>query len=62
MGTAMLRRSLHEYVDHYHMERNHQGLDNRLITPMPAQTRAVERTRCRARLGGILNYYECIAA
>jgi transposase InsO family protein len=30
IGTAMLRRSLHEYIDHYHMERNHQDLDNRL--------------------------------
>ena len=62
MGMAMLRHSLHEYVDHYHMERNHQGLDNRLITPMPAQARTMERTHCRARLGGILNYYERIAA
>ena len=23
LGTTMLRRSLYEYVDHYHMERNH---------------------------------------
>ena len=62
LGTAMLRRSLHEYVEHYYMERNHQGLDNRLNTPLPAQTCIAERTQRRARLGGILNYYERIAA
>lgn len=40
-----------------HGERNHQGLDNRLInTPsdVPDLGRAIER---KERLGGILNYY-----
>jgi hypothetical protein len=39
------------------VERNHQGLDNRLISKprdAPDLTSAVE---CRERLGGILNYY-----
>jgi putative transposase len=31
MGQASLRRAVAEYVDHYHRERNHQGLENRLI-------------------------------
>jgi hypothetical protein len=30
----MPARSLREYVNHYHRERNHQGIGNRLITPM----------------------------
>ena len=32
-----LRRAVAEYMDHYHAERNHQGLKNRLIHA-PADT------------------------
>ena len=31
IGQASLRRAVAEYMDHYHGERNHQGLENRLI-------------------------------
>ena len=31
IGQASLRRAVAEYMAHYHGERNHQGLDNRLI-------------------------------
>jgi len=51
-----------EYTEHYHVERNHQGLDNRLIEERQRVldlNSAVER---RERLGGILNYYERRAA
>ena len=30
-GERRLRRTLAEFVAHYHRERNHQGLDNQLI-------------------------------
>jgi len=30
-GEGSVRRAIHEFVLHYHYERNHQGLDNRLI-------------------------------
>jgi len=33
MGEASLRHILHQYLAHYHTERNHQGLDNQLIEP-----------------------------
>ena len=33
IGQGMLRRALQAYVARYHLERNHQGLDNALITP-----------------------------
>jgi hypothetical protein len=46
-----------EYVEHYHDERNHQGLDNRLISGPPV-TDGTGRMRCRRRLGGLLNFYE----
>ena len=31
LGERYFRRALKEFVDHYHRERNHQGLENRLI-------------------------------
>jgi len=31
VGEASLRRAVAEYMAHYHAERNHQGLNNRLI-------------------------------
>ena len=35
VGQASLRRAVAEYMNHYHAERNHQGLENRLIN-LPA--------------------------
>ena len=37
-----------------HQERNHQGLDNRLIAGTPV----IDMTSRRPRLGGLLNFYE----
>src|SRR6516225_3542930 len=31
IGQASLRRAVREYIEHYHRERNHQGLGNRLL-------------------------------
>jgi putative transposase len=56
-GERHLRRTIAEYVEHYHRERNRQGLGNVLIdnrTHRPTGT----RIRRRPRLGGLLNYYE----
>jgi putative transposase len=53
-GEDSLRNAIGEFVAHYHFERNHQGLGNRLIVPMETTTGAVERGQ---RLGGLLNYY-----
>jgi transposase InsO family protein len=57
IGERHFRRAVAEYVEHYHQERNHQGLDNRLIagTPVIDITSRVQR---RPRLGGLLNFYE----
>jgi len=30
-GEDALRTSIRQFVDHYHLERNRQGLENRLI-------------------------------
>jgi transposase InsO family protein len=34
LGEWHLRRTIREYVEHYHQERNHQGLENQLIEPV----------------------------
>jgi transposase InsO family protein len=57
IGERHFRRILREFVDHYHRERNHQGLENRLIDES-APRRREGRIRRRPRLGGLLNYYE----
>jgi putative transposase len=57
MGERHFRRAVAEYVEHYHRERNHQGLDNRLIADTPTSDRT-GRVRRRPRLCGLLNFYE----
>ena len=59
-GERHLRRTIAEYVEHYHRERNHQGLANELIEGAPV-VNYVGRIRRRPRLGGLLNYYACAA-
>jgi putative transposase len=60
LGESHLRRVVSEYVEHYHLERNHQGVGNRLLTPTELAVRhtngnaPVER---HERLGGLLNFY-----
>jgi transposase InsO family protein len=56
-SEASLSRALTEYVAHYHAERNHQGVDNRLLEPLDASIAANEAVYRHERLGGILNYY-----
>ena len=60
-GEDALRKAVYEFVVHYHTERNHQALGNRLIVPVTTEdtTGTVER---RQRLGGLLNYYHRQAA
>ena len=56
LGERHFRHAITEFVEHYHRERNHQGLDNRLIAGTPVTDRT-GRVRCRQRLGGLLNFY-----
>jgi len=63
-GEQSLRRTLREYLVHYHAERNHQGKDNVLL--FPTATKAINRVDgpigCKERLGGLLKYYHRDAA
>jgi putative transposase len=56
-GQALLKKALSEFVDHYHTERNHQGLENQLIDPGDEVGQTIGIIECRERLGGLLRYY-----
>jgi len=56
-GEDMLRRTVCSYIGHYHRERNHQGLENRLIEAGEEVGRKAGGIQCREHLGGLLRYY-----
>jgi transposase InsO family protein len=60
-GKDSLQYAIRQFMAHYHAERNHQGLENRLLRSAPAAAPALPLQR-RQRLGGMLNYYHCAAA
>lgn len=60
LGERHLRWLVTEYVEHYRLERNHQGLGNELIDPPEQAGRGP--VACRERLGGLLRYYHRMAA
>ncbi len=57
LGERHLRHAVGEFVEHDHLERNHQGLDSRLLTALPAPSNDTAPVARRERLGGLLNYY-----
>ena len=59
--AARSERSLREFSHHYHGERNHQGLGNKLIDSQPNAWNG-SAVECRERLGGLLRYYYRAAA
>jgi hypothetical protein len=61
-GEKMLRHAITNFCDHYHRERNHQGLENRLIVPNENVGRSAVEIVCDERLGGLLKYYRRKAA
>jgi hypothetical protein len=61
-GEGSLRKGIQEFIAHYHFERNHQGLGNRLIIADECATTQRGAVLRRERLGGVLNYYYRAAA
>jgi len=61
-GRKSLENAVREYIEHYHSERNHQGLGNELIEPVHGAGVVAGRIECRERLGGTLKYYHRRAA
>jgi len=60
LGERHLRQIVAEYVEHYHLERNHQG--TRKQADRPAVMNQGARVKRRERLGGMLNFYHREAA
>jgi transposase InsO family protein len=56
-GVTSLYRAIAQYVQHYHRERNHQGLENDIIQSGSEVGVAHGRILRRQRLGGMLTYY-----
>jgi putative transposase len=57
LGERHLRHAVREYTEHYHFERNHQGIDNALIDDRRGKTNMSGDIEHFERLGGLLNYY-----
>jgi transposase InsO family protein len=57
VGQGSLRRAVTQYSEHYHTERNHQGLENRLVRPISTVAASDGSVRRRERLGGMLNFH-----
>ena len=62
LGERHLRHGVKEYTEHCHVERNHQGLDNRLIEEQQGVVDLTSAIARHERLGGVLNYYARSAA
>ena len=57
LGEKHLRPAIREYIEHYHKERNHQGLDSRIISADDSVGGSEGDITKRSRLGGFLNYF-----
>ena len=56
LGEHALSYVIHQYLMYYHTERNHQGLDNQLITLEEGVGGHLGPVVRRERLGGLLSY------
>ena len=58
-GESSLRRATSYYLEHYRVERAHQGVGNERIER--AESFGAGEVDCTERLGGLLKHY-CLAA
>ena len=56
-GEQSLHRAIREYVEHYHLERPHQGLGNEVILRPKLRPSSRADIYCEERLGGLLKHY-----
>jgi putative transposase len=59
-GETSLRRAITQFLEHYHLERPHQGQGNQLLFPFPVSRPPTNpaRVQCHERLGGLLKFYQ----
>jgi transposase InsO family protein len=62
MGPAGLRHLVSQYLEHYHRERPHAGLDGAVIEPDPLLANRSGAIARKDRLGGLLTMYHRVAA
>src|SRR6266702_2973671 len=56
LGERSMYYAIQQYLAHYHHERNHQGLDNHVISREGAVGDQTDPVARRERLGGLLSY------
>lgn len=56
-GEKTFRHAVTNFVEHFHIERNHQGLENKIIKPEDSVGKSTGEIVCSERLGGLLKYY-----
>ena len=56
-GEKAMRNAVNQYLEHYHAERPHQGLGNRLIVPTQKTQQLNAKIETTERLGGLLRSY-----
>jgi putative transposase len=61
-GEKSLRQAVTAFLEHYHEERNHQGLGNEIMIPDDEVGAVAGTIACQERLGGLLRYYHRKAA
>jgi putative transposase len=57
LGEKSLEAAIIDYMDHFHTERNHQGMGNRLLISGREVGDKAGDVMCREWLGGLLRYY-----
>ena len=57
LGERHLRQAMTDFTEHYHVERNHQGLNNELIDDRCGAAEMNGDVEWHERLSGVLNYY-----
>jgi putative transposase len=66
LGLRHLDYLCEQFVEYYHFERPHQGLNNERIIASPVEETddviSLESIRCSTRLGGLLKSYSRMAA
>ena len=56
-GEKATRNAILQYLEHYHIDRCHQGLDNELIVPLERPPDESAEIIAIERLGGLLRSY-----
>jgi hypothetical protein len=62
LGELHLRGLVSDFVEHYQLERSHQGLANALIVQRAATANDNGRVQRRKRIGSMLSYHHSGAA